>query len=74
MDVFTFAFLCTLIGCSIPLSKIWLNRKRGVDDEDLRTLYGEIDRLRERVETLEKIITDDKYELHREFQKLEDVS
>ena len=36
------------------------------------SLEGEVDELRERVEALERIVTDDKYTLDREIEKLED--
>ncbi len=74
MDVFTFALLCTVIGCSIPLSRIWLNRQRGASDAELQAVGDEIDALRERVATLEKIVTDEKYQLQRDLNQLEDVS
>ena len=37
-----------------------------------KTLEDEVDALRERVETLERIVTDDKYGLDREIEKLDD--
>ncbi len=74
MDVFTFALLATLTGCSIPLSRIWLNRQRGADADALHAVDGEIEALRERIATLEEIVTDQKFQLKRDLNQLEDVS
>ena len=35
-----------------------------------QSLNQEIENLKERVATLEKIVTDDKYQLHKEFENL----
>lgn len=55
----------------------------GVTNNDLKThrlaakaapgeeLLAQLDQLRERVEVLEKIVTDDKYHLNRELDRLE---
>jgi hypothetical protein len=74
MDIFTFLFLTVLIGCSIPLMKLWQEgrRARAADSAGSAELRAQIDRLQERVAVLEKIVTDDKYELHRELASLDD--
>lgn len=72
MDVFLFVIVITIIGGSIHLTKLWIRgraRGYGVRAEGLE---GEVDELRERVEALERIVTDDKYTLDREIEKLED--
>jgi len=75
MDFFTFLFLTVLIGCSIPLMKLWQDgrRARVVDDGSARAMQQQIDSLQQRVEVLEKIVTDQKYTLHRELAALDDT-
>lgn len=75
MDFFTFLFLTVLIGCSIPLMKLWQDgRKNRIVDTGASTqLQRQVDSLQQRVEVLEKIVTDQKYQLHRELASLDDT-
>jgi hypothetical protein len=76
MDFFTFLFLTVLIGCSIPLMKLWQDgrKSRIVDNSGVTTqLQHQVDALQQRVEVLEKIVTDQKYQLHRELASLDDM-
>ncbi len=76
MDFFTFLLLTVLIGCSIPLMKLWQDgrKHRSIDDGAEDALRRQIDALQQRVEVLEKIVTDDKYELKRELASLDQAS
>ena len=61
---------------AVPLLAIWTRRPRQRHDDDQRdevidALETEVLALRERVETLEKIVTDDRYTLESEFEELE---
>ncbi len=75
MDFFTFLFLTVLIGCSIPLMKLWQDgRRQRLPDSGVTTqLQHQVDALQERVEVLEKIVTDQKYQLQRELASLDDT-
>jgi len=75
MDFFTFLFLTVLIGCSIPLMKLWQDGRRAriVDTGTTTQLQHQVDALQQRVEVLEKIVTDQKYQLHRELASLDDT-
>jgi hypothetical protein len=76
MDFFTFLLLTVLIGCSIPLMKLWQDgrKSRIVDNSGATTqLQHQVDVLQQRVEVLEKIVTDHKYQLHRELASLDDT-
>ena len=75
MDFFTFLFLTVLIGCSIPLMKLWQDgrRQRLPDAGTTTQLQRQVDALQQRVEVLEKIVTDQKYQLHRELASLDDT-
>lgn len=72
MDVFVFVILITIIGGSIHLGKLWIRRNASSTSARTGTLEDEVDALRERVETLERIVTDDKYTLDREIDRLDD--
>ncbi len=75
MDFFTFLFLTVLIGCSIPLMKLWQDgrKARSLDGGESAQLQRQVDALQQRVEVLEKIVTDQKYQLHRELASLDDT-
>jgi hypothetical protein len=75
MDFFTFLFLTVLIGCSIPLMKLWQDGRkvRALGSGDGSTMQRQIDALAQRVEVLEKIVTDEKYQLQKEFALLGDT-
>lgn len=72
MDLFTFIFLTVLVGCSIPLLKIWLEgrQERVGNNGEAQALRRELAGLRERVEVLEKIVTDKSYDVRRQFEAL----
>ncbi len=75
MDFFTFLFLTVLIGCSIPLMKLWQDGRklRASDHGESVHLQRQVDTLQQRVEVLEKIVTDQKYQLQRELASLDDA-
>jgi len=75
MTFWTFVFLTVLVGCSIPLLKIWQDghKARPIDDANAVDMQRRIDALQERVAVLEKIVTDDGYELRRELASLDDT-
>ena len=72
MDVFVFVILITIIAGSIHLSKLWIRRNASGNTAKTGALEREVGDLRERVETLERIVTDDKYALDREIKKIDD--
>ena len=65
------------LSFSIPLMKIWTNHvrrrdaRRGADDGRVGSVEAALADLRERVETLERIATDERSRLEREFDHLE---
>lgn len=71
-SVFMMVVLIVLISCGAGVANNYLRnqRKRAEADADpeVRT---ELDRLRERVEVLEKIVTDEKFHLAKEINRLE---
>ena len=72
MDVFTFIILVVLIGCGSGVVNNYMRNQRNKTkvtiDEDAQQ---ELVELRERIEILEKIVTDEKYQLQRDLDHLE---
>lgn len=72
MDVFTFVIIIVIIGCGTGVLTEYFKNKREASATELdEEAYEELDRLRERVEVLERIITDEKYHLKKELDQLE---
>jgi len=72
MDVFTFVIIVVIIGCGTGVVSEYFKTKRKSeaskpDDE----LLDELDHLRQRIEVLEAIVTDEKYHLKKEIDQLE---
>ncbi len=72
MDVFTFVIIVVLIGCGSGVINNYMKNQRNKNkltvDEDAQQELAE---LRERIEILEKIVTDEKYQLQRDLDHLE---
>jgi len=72
MDVLTFVIIVVLIGCGSGVINNYMknqrNRTNVTVDEDAQQELAE---LRERIEILEKIVTDEKYQLQRDLDHLE---
>ena len=72
MDVFTFVVIVVLIGCGSGVLNNYLKNQREREnstvDEDVAS---ELELLRERIEVLERIVTDEKYHLEKELDRLE---
>ena len=72
MDVFTFVIVVVIIGCGTGVLTEYLKNKREARQVDVDdNVYQDLDDLRERVEVLERILTDEKEQLRRELDKLE---
>ena len=71
-SVFTMVVLIVLISCGAGVANNYLRNQRkqaeaGADPQ----VRSDLDHLRERVEVLEKIVTDEKYHLVKEINRLE---
>ncbi|MFT4711928.1 MAG: hypothetical protein ACJAVI_002534 [Candidatus Azotimanducaceae bacterium] len=71
MTVFDMVTVIVIVGCATGIIKHWLSIKRveadaGVDEQVLE----EIEDLQQRVQVLEEIITDGKYRLKDEIDRL----
>ena len=77
MDWSTVVLLIVFMAVGMPMLvgalKVWTSRPHGSAESDatVHNLEQEVAALRERVTTLEAIVTDDGYRLAQEFDKLE---
>jgi hypothetical protein len=72
MDVFTMVVIVVVVGCAAGVLNNFIEAKKKEPDlEQDEGLSVQVDELRGRVEVLEKIVTDGKYNLSRELDELE---
>jgi tetrahydromethanopterin S-methyltransferase subunit B len=71
MDVFTMVVIIVAISCGAGMYSNYLKSRKHVGNNNSDELLVELDALRERIEVLEKIVTDQKYVLHKEISDLE---
>ena len=73
MDVFTFVIIVVIIACGSGVVNNYMKnqRERNLTGEEDEAVYQELAVLRERIEVLEKIVTDEKYQLERDLNRLE---
>ena len=74
MDVFTFVIIVVIIACGSGVVNNYLKNQRErnlMSGEEDEVVYQELAVLRERIEVLEKIVTDEKYQLERDLNRLE---
>ncbi len=73
MDVFTFVILIVLITSAVTVIKIREKSKSAASSEVGSELSRQVESLSRRVATLEKIVTDQKYQLARDIDELEEL-
>jgi hypothetical protein len=72
MDVFTMIVIIVFIACTAGVvERLLKNRRAELEAQPTDDVYDELDALRQRVEVLEKIVTDEKYNLTREINRLD---
>ena len=74
MDVFTFVIIVVIIACGSGVVNNYMKNQRErnlMSGEEDEVVYQELAVLRERIEVLEKIVTDEKYQLERDLNRLE---
>ena len=77
MDLWTMIVLIVLIGVGGGIVSDYMKTQRvkakagELSDGDTADLHAELDALRERVAVLEKIVTEERFDLGREIDKLE---
>ena len=73
MSLWDMIVLVVLIGCGSGVLMEYLKGRRSALEESAPNddVYDEVEMLRERVEVLEKIVTDERFHLEREINQLE---
>jgi hypothetical protein len=72
MEMFSMVVAIVAISCAAGAYNNYLKtRRHEARSNNSEEFAGELDELRERIEVLEKIVTDEKYQLHRELNELE---
>lgn len=72
MNVFTFVFLVVTVVLCARLIQVYLeNRHRKTEsDDDIERTLAKIDSLEERIQVLERIITESRFDLKRQIDGL----
>ena len=74
MDVFTMVVIVVTVGCLTAVITEYLQTRR-VEAERASGDHGpELAALEERVRVLEKIVTDDRYDMRRELNRLDELA
>ncbi len=72
MDVYTMVTVIVVVSCGAGAFNNYMKmQKKRSHSEDSEAVIDELEALRDRIEVLEKIITEDKYQLNRELEELE---
>ena len=71
MDVFTMVVLIVLVCVGADTANKYFKAQKAKVQELPEDIEAELDELRERIEVLEKIVTDQKYQLSRDINALE---
>ena len=72
MDVFTMVAIIVFVSCAAGVANQYFRNRSKADGKPDPAVQRDIDDLRERVEVLEQIVTDEKYDLAKEFNRLDD--
>lgn len=75
MGVFDMIVVVVVVGCITGVISDYLKNKRKAGDivnEDLADALDRIDDLEDRIKVLERVVTDDKYDLGRQIDELRD--
>ena len=71
MDVFTMVVIIVFIGCATGVATDYFKSRAKMAGKADPALQKEVEDLRKRVQVLEQIITDDKYDLAKEIDRLD---
>lgn len=74
MHVFTMVSIVVTVGCLTGIITEYLKTRREEANARNRDTEPQIAALEERVRVLEKIVTDERYELRRELQNLDTLN
>lgn len=70
MGPFEIAAIAIVLGCGLEGYRLYTKRQENSGSSDVKAMQTEIAELKERVATLETLVTDKSYQLKREFERL----
>lgn len=72
MNTYVFVLLIVAIGCATGVITEYLKSKRKSEESggDLSETLAQLDALEERIRVLERIVTENKYDLKKEIDRL----
>jgi site-specific recombinase len=72
MNVFTMVFLIVTVALCAGVIKTWLEQRKGRDETsgEIGQMLSRLDALQDRIEVLERIVTDDRVGLKRKIDSL----
>ncbi len=70
MGPFEIAAIAIVCGCAVSGYKVYVQSKEKHSNQDVNALQAEISKLKDRVSTLESIVTDRSYQLKDQINKL----
>lgn len=73
MNVFTFAFLAVLVGGLVHVMDTWIKHRSKKSEglgEEMVDALEKIDRLEERIQVLERIVTEHNVDLKQQIDRL----
>ena len=71
MDVFTMVAIIVVVSCAAGVANQYFRSRAKTAGKPDPVLQREVQDLRKRVEVLEKIVTDEKYDLAKEINRLD---
>ena len=71
MDVFTMVAIIVVVSCTAGVANQYFKSRAEAAGKSDPALQREVENLRKRVAVLEEIITDDKYDLAKEINRLD---
>ena len=73
MEVFSMVAVIVVAALGAGLARDYMKMRAKTEAEDLsEDQLSELEEMRERIQVLEKIVTDEKYQLRRELDSLEE--
>lgn len=72
MNVFEFVIIVIILSLTYKFLSGWMkNRTKGVEEPAREALLKRLDEVEERVRVLERIVTDERFDLKQQFKELE---
>lgn len=74
MDVTAILVMAIIVGGIVKIISILSNKNKGIEsrfsEQEYDAMLQKLQQMSERIETLEQIVTDEKYSLNKEFENL----